>query len=988
MNPRCGQAPRPNCLNRCRGGVSISAWLFLMGHAFGLAPSHAATPVEEAASFRLADPQLTIELVAAEPDLTSPVAIAWDAAGRLFVAEMPDYPNAPGGGQIRLLEDRDGDGHYERVTIFADQLPFPNSVLPWNGGILVTAAPDLWFLMDVDGDGRADERRVLFTGFNPGNQQLRANGLVWGLDNWVYGANGRSDGEVRSVQRTQAAPVSLRNHDFRFRPDTGEFEAVAGRSQFGLGRDDWGQRFLSWNTIPIRHEVLPERALNRNRYLVATDTLQDLLEPGDDGSIFPLTAPPLTFNQESTSHFNALAGLCVFRGDALGPAYYGNAFVGESLRNLVHRRVLEPAGPTFVARRPERSSEFLASTDPWFHPVNFAAGPDGALYVVDFYRRFVEHPDFVHGPARDQMPWQAGAEHGRLWRIHRRDLPRPRRAAPSLAEASSSDLTKGLDNANGWVRDTAQRLLFERQDRGAVPALKQLAKNSPRPQARVQALYALDGLAALTPDCIRRALRDPQPRVRENAIRLSRLDSSTLRLSLRLTADPDARVRFELALAIGDAKDLDTNAGISALVSLAIRDATNRWHAQALLSSVGAQPFGFFREFVRRAPSWLQTPTLAQGSFLESCGRVVGASANEQDLDALLHILHSTAVPGGRGTMSVLAGLADGLARTPRPLRQRLTETNAEMTGASQDLSRLLAVAVQVAGDSSLPTSERLLALRVAQRAGSGPAQSLFERLLLPDQPVDIQTQTARGLGEIGNAELIARVLSGWGQLTRATRREVAMMAVRSKATASLLLNAIQTGGVRPIELDGSVRQSLLRHTDTGIRTRAEKMLQMGPSDRGEIVQRYQPALKLAGDRGRGAAWFGRNCLLCHSLGDRGQAVGPDLAGISSRPVEAILEDVLDPSRQVTPDFVSYSLVTKNGETWTGLVAAENSNSVTLRRAGQPDETIGRDQVREWRAETKSLMPEGLEQGMSVQDMADLLAFLREPEARLLPSTP
>lgn len=214
------------------------------------------------------------------------------------------------------------------------------------------------------------------------------------------------------------------------------------------------------------------------------------------------------------------------------------------------------------------------------------------------------------------------------------------------------------------------------------------------------------------------------------------------------------------------------------------------------------------------------------------------------------------------------------------------------------------------------------------------------------------------------------------------------MMAVRSKATASLLLNAIQTGGVRPIELDGSVRQSLLRHTDTGIRTRAEKMLQMGPSDRGEIVQRYQPALKLAGDRGRGAAWFGRNCLLCHSLGDRGQAVGPDLAGISSRPVEAILEDVLDPSRQVAPDFVSYSLVTKNGETWTGLVAAENSNSVTLRRAGQPDETIGRDQVREWRAETKSLMPEGLEQGMSVQDMADLLAFLREPEARLLPSTP
>src|SRR5262249_48411030 len=214
--------------------------------------------------------------------------------GRLFVAEMIDYPNARMGGRIKLLEDRDGDGRYETASVFAAELPFPNGVLPWNGGVLVTAAPDIWFLADTNADGHADTRRVLFNGFGTGNQQLRVNGLTWGLDDWVYGANGRSEGEIRGG--SLSTPVSIRGHDFRFRPATGEFEAIAGRSQFGLARDDWGNRFLSWNTIPIRHEVLPERYLNRNPHLASTESVADNLEPGDTGRVFPLAPPPLTFN--------------------------------------------------------------------------------------------------------------------------------------------------------------------------------------------------------------------------------------------------------------------------------------------------------------------------------------------------------------------------------------------------------------------------------------------------------------------------------------------------------------------------------------------------------------------------------------------------------------------------------------------------------------------------------------------------------------------
>jgi putative membrane-bound dehydrogenase-like protein len=252
-----------------------AASLFFGSHALSNAaePSSPAT-LRERQSFVLADKSLGIDLVVSEPEVTSPVALAWDTDGRLFVAEMIDYPTGPRQGGVGLLEDSAGDGRYEKATVFAEALAFPNSVLPWNGGVLVTAAPDILFLKDTDGDGKAEERRVLFTGFAEGNQQLRVNGLTWGLDNWIYGANGRSDGEVRRPDDTNAKPISIRGHDFRFRPETLAFEPLAGRSQFGLARDDWGNRFLSWNTIPIRHEVIPER------YGSQPDVVGDRITPG------------------------------------------------------------------------------------------------------------------------------------------------------------------------------------------------------------------------------------------------------------------------------------------------------------------------------------------------------------------------------------------------------------------------------------------------------------------------------------------------------------------------------------------------------------------------------------------------------------------------------------------------------------------------------------------------------------------------------------
>lgn len=752
-------------------------------HAEVIGPRSTSSELE---SLQLADPALVVELVAAEPRVVSPVSMAWDESGRLFVAEMQDYPNSPDGGSIRLLRDLDGDGRYERESIFADHLHFPNSVLPWNGGVLVTAAPDLWFLKDTDGDGRADERRVVFTGFGTGNQQLRANGLFWGLDGWIYGANGRSDGKVHRGEGPEGAAISIRGRDFRFQPGSGEFETLAGRSQFGLGRDDWGQRFLSWNTIPVRHEVIPDADLARNPRTAAADPLQDCLPPGEPGEVFPRTPSPLVFNNESGQHFNALSGLHLFRGDALGSAYSGSAFVGESLRNLVHRRVLVPDGPTFRAERGETRTEFLSSSDPWFHPVAFATGPDGALYVADFYRRFVEHPDWVAREMRDRIPWAEGKGHGRIWRIRSRSQPaRPNDLSRFASSGNLELLIQTLDHPNGWHRDTAQRLLFERFPHASLDALALAVSEGRSPEGRVAALYTWSALGGTDPEVLGRAVKDSDPHVRAAALHW---------------------------------------------IGLALRPGS---------------PFS--EESKRRCDS-------------------------------------------------VLASVA------PSILKRAAATLNSR-----EGLEFVLAVGF--VGD------------------------------------IELRESWLSRIPEFSTNHWILLAAASGSQKTN---------------LAALALPAAQPARPPPVPLNPD-------------------------PDRAAVVQRLAPALQIQGDPARGAEIVSRLCLSCHYLKGRGQRIGPDLSGATARSPESLLVDIFDPGRQIAPDYAEYEIERSSGDVATGLIASETSTRITLRHPGSPDESFPRSEVRRVRPTGHSLMPAGLEEALRLEDIANLLSFIRSPDAAPLP---
>ncbi len=560
----------------------------------GTEGTHSLSPEESQQCFRT-KPDFSVELVAAEPLVMSPVAIDWDARGRLWVCEMFDYPTGVDerwkpGGRIRILTDTDGDGRFDHATLFLEGLPFPTGVMAWHQGALICAAPDILYAEDTDGDGRADKVEKLFTGFVTDNFQARVNGLSLGLDNWIHGANGLLGGVIHggAIQ----TPIELGNRDFRMRPDTGAFEPTAGLTQQGRVRDDWNNWFGCDNGRALFHFPLPDHYVRRNPRVAAPDATVNVPGYPDANRVFPISQLHERYNDpETAGRLTSACGLGIYRDDWLGPEFRGNAFTCEPVHNLVHREVLATDGVTFTSRRAddEAAAEFLASTDGWFRPVQARTGPDGALYVVDMARFLIEHPRWIPEARLAQIDVRAGAEHGRIWRVVRRDAPL--RAIRDLTKMTPADLAGALESPNGNERDRVHLELLARSDAAAAEPLTALAQKSDRPEVRVQALSALDGMKALTPSSVLAALSDPSPQVRMAAIRLSEKFAANETICARLATlvhDQTRGVRYQLALSLGEFDGPAADAVLSALAESS--DASEAYFRAAVRSSAVRHP--------------------------------------------------------------------------------------------------------------------------------------------------------------------------------------------------------------------------------------------------------------------------------------------------------------------------------------------------------------------------------------------------------------
>ncbi len=915
-------------------------------------------------------PGLQVELAAAEPLVQSPVAIDWGPDGKLWVVEMYDYPtgvdgNYKPGGRVKYLLDTNADGRYDQAVTLAEDLPFPTGVMAWRKGVLVCAAPDVLYLEDTDGDGRADIRRVILTGFDVSNFQARVNGLSDGLDGWVYAASGLMGGRI-TAKIGPAISIDLGGRDLRFHPEHGLPEAVSGLSQQGRVRNDEGDWFGNDNSNLLWHYPLDESYLRRNpNFHVPPARVDVTTGDADPNRLFPVSRLQRRFND--LHHAGRVTSACaptIYRDDWLGAEYGGNAFICEPVHNVVTRRVLEPRGLTYRGRRAddEQSREFLASTDSWFRPVQVRTGPDGALWVVDMYRFVIEHPRWIPPDRLAELDVRAGADRGRIYRVV--PVGKSARKVPPLAALSPPELVQTLDSPNGVVRDLAQRRLIELAP-AATDELRQLIRKG-GPRGRLHALCVLGTTKRLDESTLRAALNDSSAAVRRWAIRwaepLVATHAEWREEVSRREKDDDLRVRCQLAYSLGVAKS-DTSAAV--LARLAAQDGRDPYFRSAILSSLSPETLSpFLANLVKNGAQ----PSSRE--VLSSAWSLVPVMLPTSQWETLIREI-SAAQIGVVDRLRLLAAMVESIDRRREPWPDSLKSM---IDAWSQDARRLLE-------DEKSSLEEKALAIRFLGRSPRH-ADADVRRLVSfvrPVSPPELQRAALDRLGTVDSLHVAASIVEIWRELTPTQRPVVMDLLLSRRSWIEPLVSALESGVIRPSDLNTQQRSTLLRNAPSETRTRVEKLLEGGiDANRQRLVDSYLVSLsKLKGDARRGSDVFARSCAPCHRLGATGHALGPDLAAVTARDLTSWLVAILDPNRALDGRYALLQANTRDGRQLSGMLQAETAGSIVLLAAGGTKHELLRSDLEDLINTGRSLMPEGLETEIPPAAMADLIAFLQ-----------
>jgi putative membrane-bound dehydrogenase-like protein len=953
----------------------------------------AKSPEESLKSIQV-KPGFKVELVASEPRVQSPIAFAWGPDGKLWVVEMGDYPlgldgKGNPGGRIKYLESTKGDGKFDRATVFLDKLSFPTGVLLWRKGVIVTCAPEIFYAEDTKGNGKADKKEVLYTGFVEGNPQHRVNSLVWGLDNWIYVANGDSGGKIKSVKTGKT--IDIGHRDLRIRPDTGEMDAVTGTTQYGRSRDDWGNWFGNNNSNPLWHYVLDDHYIRRNPHVAPPETRAHVpVEPGA-ARVYPISRTLPRFNDPSgANHFTSACSPIVYRDELFyqsrersnqsrereRPVAHktsvANApgseiqwvFISEPVHNLIHREIMAPKGVTFTSRRAEdeRESEFLASSDNWFRPTMIQTGPDGCLWIADMYRQVIEHPEWIPKDWQKRLDLRAGADKGRIYRV----VPvgvKPR-AIPRLDKLDTAGLVAALDSSNGWQRDTAQMMLLWRNDKTAVPLLEKMATENKNPLARLHALCTLDGLGANNKDVLAKAYKDEHPGVRRHAIRLSEKPIGGSRpplLEFKLVRDPDPQVRLQYVYsrrgAPVESNDLKDPYMLAALMSSVTEKDLDQITGIGPEAIDGKLPMNHVRNLLSFAM----------------------AKNNKKAVQRVLMDI-SLRAPKSSRSFETLAVVLDVLDDHNQLLARWAQKPDSDFMLALVGLEKYFDAARKTVADGKAPLDERVQAARILGRGPDHQSEEikLLSGLLTPDTPPELQAAAMTELARLRDDDVLAILLKGWKGYSPALRSQVLDALFPRDKGVNSILNSLEQKEISPIEIDAARRQRLLQQKNTELRERAAKLFAGSiNADRQKVVDSYRSVLTTKGDPKRGAQIFTKTCATCHRFQGVGEEVGPDLASLGDKSPEALLTAILDPNRAVEARYIAYIAVTKSGVSYNGLLASETGNSVTIVSQDGKKHTILRTELEALSSTDKSAMPEGLEKDLKPQDVADVIAHLR-----------
>ncbi|MEW6304196.1 MAG: PVC-type heme-binding CxxCH protein [Verrucomicrobiota bacterium] len=990
-------------------------------------PEGGPTAPEKAAAKLELHPDFTMSLVAAEPLINKAMSLDWDPQGRLWVAETPEYPGGrrerspnaqaepwkdsgyrvrpptaqrPAIDRISILTDTNGDGRMDQKQIFYEGLELVTSFVFHKDGVIVTQAPDILWLRDTNGDGKADKVEKLYTGLGTRDTHAVINNARWGFDGWIYATHGYSSGVVTSPDGKKNFG-NINSGVVRFKPDGSAFEQYSAK-----GGNTWGLD-ISWDnevfyTQPtsgdlLNHVVVPEYVLAKGR-VGSTPSYKPLIQRRK--SLPLMTSDMQAYVQiDQVGMFTASAGCAIYDSGAWPKEYHYSYFTTEPTINIVHHEVVKPDSLTYTADK-VREPEFIGGRDLWFRPIETRIGPEGALYLLDFYNQAVIHND-TRGPEHNTVnaAVRPDRDHyfGRIWRVDHKQSKKI--AVPNLAKASPAELVKALDHPNRAVRMNAQRLLSEREKHDVSPQLKKLAadKNA-QAYARIHALWTLHHIGDLDQDTLVAAVRDGSSAVRNNALSLAQEPPTSIRgperklqeAMLEQLKGNDARAKLKALIAMSSfIVEPHTAAALVAayptlndpwLESAAIAVANNTPVVvmEAVLKSGDQRLAGLAAQLTRKVADAEDAALALELAKVISQGPATANALKITALETLVRALRSSVVPDWnddvRTVLQRLVSSGDvGAAALPLVARW---DTRKQMEDA---VASMLADLQKKLTDAAQPDAQRarlvntLLAVRnlnkdilptVAKILGTGSAE--------------LQTQVVEALGNVADKAAGAELIAAYPRLAGEVQTAAFNQLLKRADWSLALLDALKASKINANDFGPARLHRLRTHPDAGVARAANSLIDelRGPEakEKNALIAKFTPLVTQPGNVVKGKELFLANCATCHQLGNDGKEVGPALNGMGAHGPAELLVHILDPNRALEMNYAAINITTRDGESYDGILARENPNVVAIRNAAGEME-IKKSDIKRRQPTGRSLMPEGFE-SLGGDALRDILAYM------------
>jgi putative heme-binding domain-containing protein len=997
----------------------LTAWIGAIAAAQmrpHVVPEGPLSPEEQLAKFHL-PPGFEIELVASEPEIRNPLSINFDRKGRLWVTDTIEYPTppkGPGRDALKVFEDRDGDGRYEKVATLVDKLSMPTGATPIPGGAIVFSVPSIFGCYDTDGDGRIDERKVLYTEFGNVDAHGMNNGFTRWLDGWIYACHGYAN--TSEVRGSDGVAISMNSgNGYRFRVDGSHIEYVwhGQVNPYGIAFDPLGNLF----TADCHSK--PAYCLLRGAYYPSFGKPHDGLGFG----------PKLIDHSHGST---SISGIAYYADDQFPEEYRNSVYMGNSVTGRVNRDTVAACGSSLVGTE---CPDFVTCDDRWFRPVELKLGPDGALYIADFYDCIIGYYEVpLSHPRRDRT-------RGRIWRVVFRGeegQPAALRKIHDLTQFELEELWGRLAHPNLCVRMLATHEIFDRFAARAVEPLRQWIAGPSDPRQRAHALWILERLGALDDDLVRRLAEDEDRLVRVHLGKAlaERSDWSasgllTAELVRQKLSDRDAFVRRAAADALGRhphpanvpallelwAETPSEDTYLIHTVRMALRD-------QLLVPEILAQHARLEQDDatleclldvslgVRNAPSAELVLAALQAKRYEQSrlGELIHYATRyvpDEQVDAVARHVLTWQESETDTQMAVFRSfglaLAERGAKLPgdfypwaQKLARRLLEGQepkrlveaAQLIGALK-LRELYESVAEIAASIDRPAETRIAALHASVASGDPRRIALFDAILgNPDETREMRRAGAFGLSLVNSDESRRLLLERLQVAHYRLAVDVAAALAGSEPGAEMLLDAVAEGKASPLVLrELAVNRRLEASKVPNLTERLAKLTEnLPPQDELTaqlVAERRKAFLASQPDAKLGKEAFDKNCAICHQLEGEGKKFGPDLDGIGIRGLDRLLEDLLDPNRNVDPAFRSTIVITDAGLTRTGLALRDEGQVLILVDADGNELRIAHDEIDERFTSPLSPMPNAAEKAVDEADFNHLMQFLLQATAPL-----